>query len=128
VEVWPIIHVTDRARWYLPDFSWGNEMYARGVADRGKVVKTPFLAAGENCEIQTRPDLETYQAENDSPVGLRAAGRDFEYPILPGAGEPDAENGAVFMAKEVVDGGALILELPRWYSSPYARPRLVRVL
>ena len=57
--------------------------------DLDKVVRTPELEIGENIEIQTRPDLETYQSENDAPVGLRANGRDFEYPILPGEGDPE---------------------------------------
>lgn len=126
VPIWPVYEATWGARWHIPDFSWGNEEFGRGKQDADKIVRTPLLVMGENIEIQTRPDLETYQAENDAPVGLRAEGRDFEYPILPGEGEPDPDFGAVFMATEVVDGGALRMELPRWYSSPYARPRLVR--
>lgn len=128
VPVWPVYECTHSARWHIPDFSWGNEEYGRGQADLDKVVRTPELRVGENIQIQTRPDLETYQSENDAPVNLRASGRDFEYAILAGEGDPDTENGgAVFMADRVVDGGALNVELPRWYSSPYARPRLVRV-
>lgn len=127
VPVWPVYECTHSARWFIPDYSWGSEEYGRGQQDLDKIVRTPELRVGENIEIQTRPDLETYQSENDAPVGLRAAGRDFEYPILPGEGDPDPEQGAVFMADRVVDGGALRIELPRWYSSPYARPRLVRV-
>lgn len=126
VPIWPIFNVTSQARYFLPDFSFGNEEYGRGQTDMDKIVRTPILAKGEECEIQTRPDMETYQAANDSPVGLRAEGRDFEYPIPPGAGDPDPENGATFRVDNVVDGGALKAELPRWYSSPYARPRLTR--
>ena len=130
VPIWPIYDATYGATWHIPDFSWGNEEYGRGLTDVGKIVRTPFLEVGENVNIQTRPDLETYQSENDAPVGLRAGGRDFEYPIPPGEGY-GAENpgdGAVFMASDVVDGGALRMELPRWYSSPYTRPRLTRAI
>lgn len=130
VPVWPIYEVTDQAQWHIPDFSWGNEEYGRGFDDSDKIVKTPYLEVGESCNIQTRPDLETYQSENDAPVGLRANGRDFEYPIPPGAGvgAEDPDEGAAFVASSVVDGGALRVELPRWHSSPYARPRLTRAL
>lgn len=130
VPIFPWYEVTDRARWHIPDYSWGSEMYGRGVADLEKVVTTPFLEVGEACEIQTRPDLETYQSENDAPVGLRANGKDFEYPILPGEGVGVTNNndGATFAASEVVSGGALRVYLPRWYSSPYSRPRLFRAL
>lgn len=126
VPIWPIYECSAGAQWHIPDFSWGNEEFGRGMADADKVVRTPLLAAGEGIEIQTRPDLETYQAENDAPVGLRADGRDFEYPIPAGAGESTLDFGAVFMATSVTDGAAFRMELPRWYSSPYARPRLVR--
>lgn len=131
VPIWPTFEVTHEATWYLPDFSWGNEEYGRGQEDLDKVVRTPYLQYGESCEINTRPDIETYQSENDAPVGLRSGGRDWEYPILPGEGiaDPEAgEGGVVFMARDVYDGGALRATLPRWYSSPYSRPRLTRAL
>lgn len=130
VPTWPYYEVTAQARWHIPDFSWGNEEYGRGQDDLDKIVKTPYLEEGESCNIFTRPDIDTFQSENDAPVGLRAEGRDFEYPIPPGegVGAENADEGAVFMATQVVDGGALRVELPRWYSSPYARPRLTRAL
>lgn len=130
VPIFPWYEVTDQARWHIPDYSWGSEMYGRGVADAEKVVTTPFLEEGESCQIQTRPDLETYQSENDAPVGLRANGKDFEYAILPGegVGVDDPADGATFAASEVVSGGALRAHFPRWYSSPYSRPRLFRTL
>jgi hypothetical protein len=123
VPIWPTYEVTEGARYHIPDFSWGNEYYGRGAADEGKIVPTPILQTGETCDIHTRPDEETYQSANDAPVGLRAQGRDFEYPIPPYTGE---EEGAVFAATNVIDGGVLTAEYPRWYSSPFARPRLTR--
>jgi hypothetical protein len=86
VPIWPTYGVTWGAQWHIPDYSWGNEEYGRGQADMDKIVRTPVLELGENCDINTRPDKETYQRENDAPVGLRSAGRDFEYPIPPGEG------------------------------------------
>lgn len=130
VPIWPYYEATEGAMWHIPDFSWGNDEYGRGQDDLDKVVRTPFLEVGENVDIYTRTDMETYQSENDAPVGLRSRGRDFEYPIPPGegVGQDDPDQGAVFMASSVVDGGALRMELPRWYSSPYSRPRLTRML
>ena len=128
VPVWPTYEVTEGARYHIPDYSWGNEYFGRGVADEDKIVPTPFLRPGETCDIHTRPDEETYQSANDAPIGLRAEGKDWEYPIPPGegVGAEDPDEGAVFMATECVDGGVLTCEIPRWYSSPYARPRLTR--
>lgn len=130
VPVFPTYEVTERARWHIPDYSWGNELYGRGVADSDKIVRTPYLERGEGCKIETRTDRETYQAKNDAPVYLRAMGQDFEYPIPPGAGvgAEDPNEGAVFMASEVDDGGALIATYPRWFSSPFSRPHLTRAL
>jgi hypothetical protein len=42
------------------------------------------------------------------------------------ADNPD--EGAAFAASQVTDGGALRVELPRWYSSPFSRPKLTRRL
>lgn len=130
VPIWPYYEVTEGARWWLPDYSWGNDEYGRGRADAEKMVRTPLLAKGETTDIHTRLDRETYQARNDAPVGLRAEGRDFEYAIPPGAGvgAEDPSQGAVFMATDFTDGGAMRMEQPRWYSSPFSRPRLIRPL
>lgn len=130
VPIWPEYHITEGAMWHIPDFSWGNDEYGRGVADLDKVVRSPKLVTGESCDVFTRTDMDTYQSENDAPVGLRTNGRDFEYPIPPGegVGQDSADEGAVFVASKVDDGGALRAIYPRWYSSPYSRPRLTRAL
>jgi hypothetical protein len=130
VPIWPYYQVSSGAMWHIPDFSWGNDEYGRGQDDLGKVVRTPFLRPGEACDIYTRPDIDTYQSENDSPVGLRSNGRDFEYPIPPGegVGSDESDPGATFMATQVDGAAGLRMELPRWYSSPYSRPRLTRAL
>lgn len=123
VPIWPIYEATEMAQYHIPDFSWGNDYYGRGYADEGKVVPTPLLGKGESVDIHTRPDEETYQSANDAPVGLRSNGKDFEYPIPPYTGE---DEGAVFMATNVFDGGVFTAEYPRWYSSPFSRPRITR--
>lgn len=130
VPVFPWYEVSPGAKWHIPDFSWGNEMYGRGLGDLDKIITTPKITNLDgHTDIYTRPDTETYQSENDTPVGLRSDGRDFEYPIPPGegVGDDDPDNGAAFTATDVDDGGILIAHFPRWYSSPYSRPRLFRV-
>ena len=128
VPIFPTYSVTERARYHIPDYSFGNEYYGRGADDIDKIVPPPLRRKGVSCDSRTRPDEETYQSANDAPVGLRANGKDFEYCIPPGegVGAEDPDEGATFMATDVEDGGALIMELPRWYSSPFSRPRLVR--
>lgn len=128
VPIWPTYEASEGALYFIPDYSWGNEYYGRGQADLDKIVPTPLLRTGETCDIHTRPDEETYQAANDAPVGLRANGKDFEYPIPPGdgIGAEDINDGAVFVADQITDGGWFTAEYPRWYSSPFSRPQLVR--
>lgn len=127
VDIWPEWDVTWGAQYVLPDYSFYNEIHGRGIADLGKTVRTPAIDAGDgNTNIFTRPDLETYISEWMTPVGARAGGRDFEYPIRPGSGSSDPELGCVVRASVTAgDGAALKLTLPRWYDSPFSTPLVV---
>lgn len=121
----PKWYLTDRAQWTLPDYSFGWEEYGTGVADIGKTVDLPMLAEGENVEVDTRPDVMTIIAENDNPVMQRMNGRDFEYPIQPGMGDP--VNGCTVRVNGVTnpDGARCELELPRWHNEPFSTPTVV---
>lgn len=126
VDIWPEWDLTYGAKFWLPDYSFGNEIHGRGIEDGGKTVPTPELIEGDGrVTVYTRPDLETYISEWETPVGLRAEGKDFEYPIPPGKGDSDREKGCVVRATNVVDGAALILTLPRWYDTPFSTPLVV---
>lgn len=127
IMTWNQWYLTDQARWILPDYSFGWEEYGRGVADRGKTVRLPLLAAGENLHVDCRPDTETLIAENEAPVGNRMAGRDMEYPILAGAGSSDPDNGCVVRVDQITnpDGARCELLMPRWYSEPFSSPLVV---
>lgn len=128
VDIWPEWEATWGCQLQLPDYSFGNEVHGRGLADSGKTVLTPTFAEGDgSVSIFTRPDLETYISEMDTPVSLRApGGQDFEYPIPPGAGDSDPANGCVVRAIGVGDTGAAVkLTLPRWYDTPFSTPTVV---
>lgn len=113
--------VTYGAQYVLPDYSFGNEIFGAGVADGGKTVLTPKIVESDgNVTIFTRPDKETYASENNTPVGLRAGGRDFDYPIPPGYGQKD--DGCTVRALGVTDGCAIKLTIPTWYDSPFSTP------
>lgn len=122
VDIWPEWDLTWGAAWQLPDYSFGNEVHGRGRADNGKTVTTDPLIEGDgNVTAYTRPDLETFISEMETPVGFRNGGQDFEYPIPPGEG--DRERGAVIRAIGVGDTGAAAkLTLPRWYDTPFSTP------
>lgn len=122
VEIWPNWELSANAKWFLPDYSFGCEEYGRGQADLGKTVEFPLLIDGEDIQVDSRPDIETIIAANDAPVGLRMGGRDLEYPIQPGMGDPIA--GCTVRVTNVTDGAALRLHLPRWYSDPFGTPRI----
>lgn len=123
VEIWSTWELSSEAKWYLPDYSFGSEEYGRGLDDEGKVVPLPLLRAGEDLWVESRPDLETLVAANDAPVGNRLAGRDLEYPIPAGAGDP--LRGCVVRVTNVTDGASCRLHLPRWYAEPFSTPLVV---
>lgn len=123
VEIWPEWELTAEAQWTLPDYSFGSEEYGRGLQDEGKTVRLPLLLPGEDLSVFSRPDIETLIAANDAPVGNRLAGKDLEYPIPPGAGDP--ARGCIIRVTNVVDGAALKLHLPRWYEEPFSTPLVV---
>lgn len=129
VDIWAEWDASWGAKWVFPDYSYGNDVYGRGPADEGKTVPTPQLLESDgNVTIFTRPDKETYISERETPVGLRAAGKDFEYPLPPGAGSSDPEGpnaGCVVRALGVTDTAAAIVTLPRWYETPFSTPLVV---
>lgn len=128
VDVWAEWELTGGALWVLPDYSFGNEVYGRGVADIGKTVPIPELMVGENVTVMTRPDMEWILSEWETPVTSRSPGKRHEYPILPGEGSADSEGpnpGCIVRVRNVVDGAACVLTIPRWYDTPFSTPRIV---
>lgn len=124
VEIWPEWHLTGGAQWQLPDYSFGNEAYGRGKADKGKTISLAPLMNDEDLDIQTRPDLETFITSLETPFANRNAGKDFEYPIPPGQG--DSDRGCVVRVNVTnPDGARCELDLPRWYDEPFSTPRIV---
>lgn len=128
VDIWPEWELTGGATWVLPDLSFGNECYGRGVADRGKTVPIPNLLPGEDVTVMTRPDMEWILSIWETPVVNRSPGLRHEYPIPPGKGSADSDPtnaGCVVRAVDVVNGAVCVLTLPRWYSEPFSTPRVV---
>ena len=124
VGAWPEWSLTGGAIYTLPDFSFGSEAYGRGVADTGKTIQLAELLLNEDLDIQTRPDLETFITSLETPFGMRMQGRDFEYPIPPGAG--DTVNGCIIRATTTTASSALVqLTVPTWYDEPFSTARIV---
>lgn len=117
VPVWPRWTLTDQARWRLPDFSWGNEEYGRGKADSGRVVDLPFLPKGAGCVADSDPRKQTLLAANRMNLQGLWKGQDLLYPI-PGGTYTEIP----VSVRDAVDGYALKLEVPKWYSRPWSRP------
>lgn len=122
---WPKAHLSDRAQWTMPDYSFGWEEWGTGIEDLGKTVDLPLLREGENIDVDWSPDVETIIAENEAPVGERMAGRDLEYPIQPGMGDP--VEGCIIRVNNVTnpDGARCELYLPRQYDQPFSTPTVV---
>lgn len=117
VPVWPRWTCTDQATWTLPDFSWGNQDYARGIDDATRTLDLPFLPAGAGCIADSDPRVQTLLANNRINLQGLWKGQDFLYPLAGGTYSriPVRVAGAT-------NGFALRLEVPKWYSRPWSRP------
>lgn len=117
VPVWPKWTLTDQARWRLPDFSWGNQEYARGIADAGRTVELPFLPKGAGCVADSDPRMQTLLAANRMHLQGLWKGQDLLYPVAGGT-----YSKIPVAVRDAVDGFALRLEVPKWYTRPWSRP------
>jgi hypothetical protein len=117
VPVWPKWTLSDQARWRLPDFSWGNEEYGRGLMDSGRTVELPFLPKGAGCVADSDPRVQTLLAANRINLQGLWKGQDLLYPIAGGT-----YSEIPVAVKDVVDGFACRLEVPKWYTRPWSRP------
>lgn len=116
VPVWPKWTLSDRARWRLPDFSWGNEEYGRGISDFGRTVELPFLPMGAGCVADSDPRVQTLLAANRINLQGLWKGQDLLYPIAGGTYSP-----LPVSVKDAVSGYACRLEIPKWYTRPWSR-------
>lgn len=117
VPVWPRWTLTGGATWTLPDFSWGSEEYGRGMEDYGRTVELPALDPQEHIVVDSDPRRQTILSSSMTNVQGRWKGNDLLYPLAPGA----TANIPVSV-RDVQDGAALRLEIPKWYTRPWSRP------
>lgn len=121
VDIWPEWDLDGGATWILPDLSFGSESRGRGQNDLGKTFPVPALMPGENTTVMSRPDLELFLSELETPVGNRNPGFNLEYPIPAGAGDKDA--GCIVRCLNANAAGlGCVLTLPRWYAEPFSEP------
>lgn len=123
VDIWPEWDLDGGVNWVLPDYSFDNEAYGRGVADRGKTVPIPTLLPGENVTVMTRPDHEWILSDWETSPWMRSPGLRHEYPILPGKGD-SIRGGVVRCNGATAAGVGAVLTLPRWYAEPFSTARL----
>ena len=122
VPVWLRWTLTAPGLWRIPDFSWENDMYARGLEDMGRTLWLPELFQDEHISVDSDPRRQTIISANDSPVQHRWKGNDLLYPLMPG------KSGNVPLTlKNAEFGGAAKLTIPRWYSRPWSRPHVIRM-
>lgn len=112
VPVWPRWSLTGGTTWTLPDYSWGNDMYSRGVADAARTVQLPPLPAGVWASVDSDPRVQTLICKDEYPAQQQWRGKDLLYPVMPGA------SGSV----TVSGTGSVVLYLPSWYSRPWSTP------
>lgn len=85
VELWPVWTVSSvnaGTKWVLPDWSFGDEEYLRGVADAARTWTTPALLAGEHTKFDSDSSVEFADSNLATNVWGRCKGR-LLYPIPP---------------------------------------------
>lgn len=117
IPVWLRWTLIAPALWCLPDFSWGNDMYSRGLEDEGRTLWLPELVDGEHISVDSDPRVQTIIAVNGMPTQHRWKGNDLLYPLMPGKG-----SNIPVRVKNARDGAAAKLTVPRWHSRPWSRP------
>ena len=117
VPVWPKWTLSDQARWRLPDFSFGNEEYGRGVTDMGRTVVLPFLPKGAGCVADSDPRVQTLLAANRINLQGLWKGQDLLYPLAGGT-----YSEIPVSVSDAVEGFSCRLEVPKWYTRPWSRP------
>lgn len=117
VPVWLKWIVTAPGTWVLPDFSWDNDMYSRGIDDLGRTIPLPTLVEGEHLSVDSDQRVQTLISANGMPTQHRWKGNDLLYPVMPGKG-----GNIPVRLKDAPQGGACKLIVPRWFSRPWSRP------
>lgn len=116
VPVWPRWVLTDRVTWTLPDPSFGNQEYGRGVVDVAREVPLPFLPNGVGVVADADPRRQTLLAADTSHIQGRWGGKDLLYPI------PTCEDQDYTIKwAEAEDGIAVRLEINEWWTRPWGR-------
>jgi hypothetical protein len=121
VPVWPRWVLSDNARWTLPDRSYGNEEYGRGVADAAREVQLPLLPVGVGAVADSDPRKQTLIASDHSHLQGRWGGKDLLYPI-PATYQLSAEHTTPVTVKwaDAPAGVAVRLEVPQWFTRPWS--------
>lgn len=122
VPVWPRWVLTGNARWTLPDRSYGNEEYGRGLADAAREVLLPLLPDGVGCVADSDPRRQTLLATNRMHLQGLWGGKDLLYPI-PSTYSLTAEHTTPVTVKwnDAPQGVACRLEVPQWFTRPWSK-------
>ncbi|MFI8976921.1 phage tail protein [Nocardia asteroides] len=82
-ELWLKWTLQGGAKWVVPDFSFGDNRFKRGVADAARRIQMPKQAAGQTFLINTDP----FEDQLRDPAGIQVwslmNGVSFNYPIPP---------------------------------------------
>lgn len=124
VPVWPRWVLTDRVTWTLPDPSFGNEEFGRGLVDVAREVELPFLPNGAGLVADSDPRKQTLLAADRTPVQSRWKGKDLLYPIPGITADDTAVESYPYTIRwmNAESGVAVRLEIKSWYSRPWGRP------
>lgn len=115
VPVWPRWVLTDQARWTLPDRSYGNEEYGRGLEDAAREVQLPLLPAGAGAVADSDPRRQTLLAANRIHLQGLWGGKDLLYPV------PHGTHDLTVKWSDAPSGVAVRLEIPQWFTRPWSR-------
>lgn len=115
VPVWPRWVLTDKANWTLPDYSFGNEEYGRGIEDATRTIPLVFLPDGAGLVADSDPRRQTFLVANRMHYQGLMKGLDLLYPIPHGTWE------IPLTVNDAEDGFRARLYLPQWHTRPWNR-------
>ncbi|WP_280485351.1 phage tail protein [Nocardia cyriacigeorgica] len=115
--LWPMweLQAYEGAKWRLPDYSFGSDLYERADLDANRTIQMPALIAGEHVRVDTTDEGEQVVSSIDTQIYQRMAGVRFLYPIPAKTKKPVKLTVGV---TRVPAGVGIRLVLRRNWSSP----------
>ncbi|MGZ9829942.1 phage tail protein [Tsukamurella ocularis] len=82
-KLWLQWELTAPGIWRLPDYSFGDNSKGWAVEHANRIIVLPSLGTGQHVNLDTYPDNERIDADDESLVWARMRAIEFLYPVPP---------------------------------------------